>query len=341
VSHTPHTLGELAEYVSGQVDGDASCVIDNVASLVSAEHNQICFYTGGKHSLSLASTKAGAIIVAAQHANLPQTNCLVVENPLLAFAKIAAKLNPPEILSGIHNDASIEPTANVDGSAYIGAQAVIGAGVEVKAEAHVAASCTIGKDCVIGEGTTLHANVTLNDKTVIGRNVIIHSGAVIGGDGFGFANDEGRWVKIPQLGKVVIGDDVEIGANTTIDCGALDDTVIGVGVKLDNQIQIAHNVRIGDHTAIAGCVGIAGSTIIGRYCTIAGGVGIVGQIEIADNVHITAATVVTHSIMSSGAYSSGTPMLENAKWQRNYVRFKQLDDMAKRLKRIEKQIKNN
>jgi len=193
---------------------------------------------------------------------------------------------------------------------------------------------------VIEEGSTLHANVTVTNKTVIGRNAVIHSGAVIGGDGFGFANDQGHWIKIPQLGKVVIGDDVEVGANTTIDRGALDDTVIGNGVKLDNQIQIAHNVRIGDHTAIAGCVGIAGSTTIGRYCTISGGVGIVGHIEIADNVHITAATVVTKSINKSGAYSSGTPLQENTKWHRNFVRFRQLDDMAKRLKRIEKQLNN-
>lgn len=336
-----HTLAELAGYVGGIVEGDEACVIDNVASLTSAKHSQISFYTGGKHSLSLANTKAGAIIVAAQHANLSPTNCIVVENPQLAFALIAKKLNSPEILSGIHKDASVDPDANIDCSAYVGAQSVIAAGVNIKAGVMIGASCVIGKDCVIAEGSKLHANVTLNDKTVIGRDAEIHSGAVIGSDGFGLVNDQGRWVKLPQLGKVVIGDDVEIGANTTIDCGALDDTVIGNGVKLDNQIQIGHNVRIGEHTAIAACVGIAGSTVIGRCCTIAGGVGIADQLEIVDNVHIAAASIVTQSITQSGVYSSGTPLQEKAKWQRNYVRFRQLDDMAKRLKRLEKQLDNN
>lgn len=333
-----HTLEELAEHIGGRVEGDETCVIDNVASLTSAGHSQISFYAGGKHNQSLAETKAGAVIISTQHVDLSPTNSIVVANPQLAFALIAEKLNLPETLSGIEKDASVDSAANINTSAYIGAQSVVAAGTQIKADVIIGASCTIGKDCVIGEGSILHANVTLNDKTIIGCNAVIHSGAVIGSDGFGFANDDGRWVKMPQLGKVVIGDDVEVGANTTIDRGALDDTVIGNGVKLDNQIQIAHNVKIGDHTAIAGCVGIAGSTVIGRYCTIAGGVGIVGQIEIADNVHITAATVVTKSITTSGAYSSGTPMQENVKWQRNFVRFRQLDDMAKRLKRIEKQL---
>ena len=337
--HTPHTLGELAEHVGGRVEGDATCVIENVASLASAQANQISFYLGGKHSESLAGTKAGAVIVAEQHINLVATNCVVVTSPQLAFALIATILNPSERFSGIHQDASVDNDASIDSSASIGAQSVIAAGAQIKAGVVIGAGCVVGKDCVISENTVLHDNVTLNNATV-GARVEIYSGAVIGCDGFGFANDEGRWIKIPQLGNVVIGDDVEIGANTTIDRGALDDTVIGNGVKLDNQIQIAHNVTIGEHTAIAGCVGIAGSTIIGRYCTIAGGVGITGQLEIADNVHITATSLVTQSIDCSGAYSSGTPLQENAKWQRNFVRFRQLDDMAKRLKRLEKQLDN-
>ena len=335
-----HTLAELAGYVGGIVEGDETCVIESVASLTSAKHSQISFYTDGKHNYSLADTKADAVILSAQHVDLSPTNNIIVENPQLAFARIAEKLNPLEKLSGIHKNASVDPDANIDSSAYIGAQSVVAAGAEIKAGVMIGASCTIGKDCIIGKDSLLHANVTLSDNTVIGQNALIHSGAVIGSDGFGFANDQGRWLKIPQLGKVVIGDDVEVGANTTIDRGALDDTVIGNGVKLDNQIQIAHNVKIGDHTAIAGCVGIAGSTVIGRYCTIAGGVGITGQLEIADNVHITATSLVTQSISQSGAYSSGTPLQENAKWQRNFVRFRQLDDMAKRLKRIEKQLDN-
>ena len=335
-----HTLEELASYVGGKVEGDAACVIENVASLESAGSRQLSFYTGGKYKQALVSTKADAIIISEKHMSLSSANLIIVDNPLLAFALIAEKLNPSPIVSGIHPDASVDPTANIDASAYVGAQAVIAAGVQIKPGVVIDASCVIGQGCVIGENSRLHANVTLNDKTQIGKNVIIYSGAVIGSDGFGMANDEGRWVKIPQLGIVEIGDDVEIGANTTIDRGALDNTVIGNGVKLDNQIQIAHNVRIGEHTAIAGCVGIAGSTTIGRHCTIAGGVGITGQLEIADNVHITATSLVTQSISESGAYSSGTPLQENAKWQRNYVRFAQLDDMAKRLKRIETEFKD-
>ncbi len=334
-----HTLEELASDVGGRVEGDATCVIENVASLASAGPRQISFYTGGKHKTALANTQAGAVILCDKHLSATTNNCLVVSNPLLAFALIAAKLNPVESKSGIHPDASVDETASIDASAYIGAQSVIGADVEIKAGVVIEPSCVVEQKCVIGENSFLHANVTLNHGTRIGKNTIIYSGAVIGGDGFGMANNEGRWIKIPQLGIVDIGDDVEVGANTTIDRGALDDTVIGNGVKLDNQIQIAHNVRIGDHTAIAGCVGIAGSVVIGRYCTIAGGVGITDQVQIADNVHITATSLVTQSITESGAYSSGTPLQENAKWQRNYVRFTQLDDIAKRLKRIETELK--
>jgi len=335
-----HTLAELANYVGGRAEGDVTCVIDNVASLGSAGSRHLSFFTGGKHKDSLATTGAGAVVLSAKHAELSSTNLIIVDNPLLAFAKIAQKLNPQEHLPGIHPDATVESDAVIDATACVGAQCVIASGVQIEAGVVISASCVIEKNCVIGKNSRLHANVTLNDETTIGKNCVIHSGAVIGGDGFGMANDEGRWIKIPQLGRVVIGDDVEVGANTTIDRGTLDDTVIGNGVKLDNQIQIAHNVCIGDHTAIAGCVGIAGSTSIGRYCTIAGGVGIVGQIEIADNVHITAASVVTQSIANSGAYSSGTPLQENAKWQRNFVRFRQLDETYKKLKRIEKQINN-
>ena len=335
-----HTLEELASYVGGRVEGDANYVIENVASLDSANSQDLTFYTGGKYKQALATTHAGAVILSEKNISLSSSNLLIVDNPLLAFALIADKLNPIQSMSGIHPDASIDAGAHIDSSAYVGAQSVIAAGAQINAGVMIEASCVVGKNCIIGENTHLHANVTLNEKTIIGKNTIIYSGAVIGCDGFGMANDNGHWVKIPQLGKVVIGDDVEIGANTTIDRGALDDTVIGNGVKLDNQIQIAHNVKIGDHTAIAGCVGIAGSTVIGKYCTIAGGVGITGQLEITDNVHITATSLVTQSISESGAYSSGTPLQENAKWQRNYVRFTQLDDMAKRLKRVEIKLNN-
>jgi len=334
-----HTLEELATYVGGKVTGDNACEITSVASLTSARSGQICFYTGGKHKSSLQQTSASAVVLSEPHADLSPVDCIVVDNPHLAFARIAALLNPVrKAMPGIHVTACVDDSASIDPSATIDSGCVIGTNTRIGANVCIGAGCVIGDDCTFGDNSFVYANVTIYGGVSVGRDAIIHSGAVLGSDGFGMANDSGRWVKVPQLGGVVIGDDVEIGANTTIDRGALDDTVIGNGVKLDNQIQIAHNVHIGDHTAIAACVGIAGSTSIGRYCTIAGAVVILGQLEIVDNVHITATSLVTRSIKQSGAYSSGTPLMENAKWHRNFVRFGQLEDMAKRLKRIEKQL---
>jgi len=334
-----HTLEELAAYVGGEVIGDKACEIDSVASLISARSGQICFYTGSKHKQSLRQTSASAVIVSAADTERSPVDCIVVDNPHLAFARIASLLHKPSnVNQGIHKTVCIDDSAVIDPSVSIAAHCVIGAGTKIAAGTTIAAGCVLGDGCVIGENSCLYANVTIYNDVQVGRNAIIHSGVVAGSDGFGMANDSGSWVKVPQLGTVIIGDDVEIGANTTIDRGALDDTVIGNGVKLDNQIQIAHNVHIGDHTAIAGCVGIAGSTRIGRYCTIAGGVVVLGQLEITDNVHITATSTVTSSIQRSGAYSSGTPLMENARWHRSYVRFGQLDDMAKRLKQVEKQL---
>jgi len=218
----------------------------------------------------------------------------------------------------------------------IGPQAVIEAGAILGCDVVIGPSCVIGQGVKIGNNSQLIANVTLCAGTQLGQRIIIHPGAVIGSDGFGNANDAGKWVKVPQLGGVIIHDAVEIGANTTIDKGALEDTVIGVGVKLDNQIQIGHNVQIGEHTAIAGCVGIAGSTCIGRYCMIGGGVGIAGHLELVDHVHVTGGSIVLQSIREPGVYSSGTPLELNQRWHRNYHRFKHLDEMARRLQTIEK-----
>ena len=334
-----HTLEELATYVGGKVTGDKACEITSVASLTSARSGQICFFTGGKHKAGLQQTAASAVVLSASHADSSPVACIIIDNPHLAFAKIAALLHPSrQVVPGIHATACIDDSALIDASASIGANCVIGANTRIAENVHIGAGCVIGDESAIGDNSYVYANVTIYGGVQVGVNAIIHSGAVLGSDGFGMANDNGRWEKVPQLGGVIIGDDVEVGANTTIDRGALDDTVIGNGVKLDNQIQIAHNVHIGDHTAIAACVGIAGSAVIGRYCTVAGAVVILGQLEIVDNVHITATSLVTRSIKHSGAYSSGTPLMENAKWHRNFVRFSQLDDMAKRLKRIEKQL---
>ena len=239
---------------------------------------------------------------------------------------------------GVHPTAVVDPQAVVDGSASIGPHAVVEAGARIGARCEVGAGCFVGREAVIGADTRLLPNVTIYHECVLGERVLIQAGAVIGGDGFGFANDGGRWVKIPQLGRVVIGDDVEVGANSTIDRGAIDDTVVEEGVKIDNLVMVAHNVHIGAHSAAAGCVGIAGSARIGRHCTLAGGVGIVGHLEIADGVHVTGMSMVTHAIHESGVYSSGTPLMENREWRKSSVRFKQLDDMARRLRELEKQL---
>ncbi len=239
---------------------------------------------------------------------------------------------------GIHPSAVVEAGAQVDPTAWIGPNAVIGTDARISANVSIGPGCVVGRGSVIGAGSELVANVTVLHECVIGERALFHPGVVVGADGFGIANDKGRWVKVPQLGRVVIGNDVELGANTTVDRGAIEDTVIEDGVKIDNQVQIAHNVRIGAHTAIAGCAGIAGSAKIGRHCAIAGGVGIAGHLEIADGVQITAMALVTKSISQPGVYSSGTPLQPNDEWHKNFARFRKLDEMARRLRALEKKI---
>jgi UDP-3-O-[3-hydroxymyristoyl] glucosamine N-acyltransferase len=260
----------------------------------------------------------------------------------VAFAYVAGWLYADDAIpAGIHSSATIDPDCQIHKTASVAAQCVVEAGAVIGAECHIGPGCVIGKDVKIAEHTRLLANVTIYHGSQIGKRVILHSGVVIGADGFGLANDDGRWVKVPQVGKVVLGDDVEVGANTTIDRGAIDDTVIGAGVKLDNLIQVGHNVHIGDHTAIAACTAVAGSTHIGKGCAIGGCVGIVGHLEIADNVTITGMSHVSQSIPEAGVYSSGTPLEKNAQWHRNFIRLKQLDDMSRRLKKLEKQMGAN
>jgi UDP-3-O-[3-hydroxymyristoyl] glucosamine N-acyltransferase len=263
-----------------------------------------------------------------------------MENPYLGYARAAAVLNPPVSWSGgIHETASVCSDARVHQSAWVGPNAVIEAGAQIEADVFVGPCCTVGRDTLVGESTRLVANVTLCHGVRIGRRVLVHPGAVVGADGFGIANDEGVWVKVPQLGGVQIADDVEIGANTTIDRGALEDTVIETGVKLDNQIQIGHNVRVGPHTAIAGCVAIAGSVRIGARCTIGGSSALSGHIEIADDVHLTGGTQVAKSIPAPGIYSSGIPAQENRNWRKMVTRFAQLDSLFRRLRVLERHSK--
>lgn len=336
------TLAQIAERLGGEVLGDASVAITQIATLEKAGPAQISFLTNSKYHAKLAQTKAGAVILGeadAQATGLPR---IVSKNPYAYFARVSALLNPVvKVGAGTHPSAVVGSGAKIDPSAFVAATAVIGAGVVVGAHSVIGEGCFVGDNSVIGCNVKLYPRVVIYHDCVIGDNLIAHSGAVIGSDGFGFAMDEGRWIKIPQIGRVVIGRDVEIGANTTIDRGALDDTVIEDGVKLDNQIQIAHNVRIGAHTVIAGCVGIAGSTTIGRYCQIGGSAGILGHLQIADNVAISSFTLIGKSIREAGSYAAIYPFGKTEDWRKNAVHLRHLDEMVKRIKSLETSLKGN
>ena len=333
------TLAELAHRCHGELRGDPDYQIERIATLETAGPHDIAFVAGEKYYPQLAVTHAGVVVLGHADAGLYSGNALLSENPRLCFTRVAAMLHPPvRPPAGLHASAVTDASADVAADAAIGPLAVIESGARVGRGAVIGAGCYIGRGAVIGDGTWLHAQVTIGADCVLGQHCIVHSGAVIGSDGFGYARDGARWEKTPQLGRVVVGDDVEIGANTTIDRGALDDTVIERGVKLDNLIHIAHNVHIGEDTAIAACVGIAGSTRVGKRCTLAGQVGVVGHIEITDDVHITGAAVVSHTIRAPGTYSSGTPLEAYSSWLKNAVRMRQLDDMARRLKKLEQQL---
>lgn len=334
-----YTLGELAQHVKGRIIGDESCIINGVATLSGASTGQISFLTNSRYRQQLKETQASAVIIREIDAAQCHVNALIVNNPHPAYARIAMLLHPAKTHeAGIESSARISSSANIHDSAWIGHNVVIGDNVTIAENVQVNPGCVIEKNVSIGARSTLLANVTVCHDTVIGEDVLIHPGVVIGSDGFGHADDDGYWLKVPQIGKVVIGNDVEIGANTTIDRGAIDDTTISDNVKIDNQVQIAHNVQIGAHTVISGCSAIAGSSKIGAYCAIGGAVGIVGHLTIADHVLITAMSLVTHSIKNPGVYSSGTPLDTNKSWHRNSVRFKKLDEMAKRMKQLETQI---
>ncbi len=325
--------------VGGRVVGNAGRVINGVGTLTGAGPDEISFLTNPRYRRQLAASRAGAIILREADVGQWSGDALLVDNPHLAYARIALLFEPEEgARPGIDPRASVAPEALLGEGVHIGPGAVIEADATIGAGCVIGPGCVIGRNTVIGDETRLVANVVVYARSCIGRRCLVHAGAVIGSDGFGFANDNGAWVKVPQLGRTVIGDDVEIGACTTIDRGAVEDTVIEDGVKLDNLIQVAHNVRIGAHTAIAACTGIAGSTTIGNYCAIGGGVGILGHLTIADRVTITPTSLVTKSIGEAGSYSSGTPLERTDEWQKNFARFKQLDDMARRLRAMEREL---
>ena len=334
-----YTLAELAQHVNGRVVGDETCVVQTVATLTGAQSGSVSFLTNPAYKDQLNNTKASAVILREQDAGYCNVNAIIVDDPHPAYAKIATLLHPPSLAkNGIHASAIIANSAQVPDSVWIDANVVVGENVILGENVQIAAGSIVEHDVVIGDNSRILSNVTICYGTKIGKDALLHPGVVIGSDGFGQADDKGNWIKIPQLGNVVIGDDVEIGANTTIDRGAIEDTVIGENVKLDNQIQVAHNVQIGAHTVISGCTGLAGSTRIGKHCAIGGAVTIVGHAEIADNVFITANSLVTNSIKHPGVYSSGVPIDTNKNWQKNSIRFKQLDKLAKKIKQLEKKI---
>lgn len=333
------TLKSLADLIDAEFVGAAECRITGLNTLQNASSGELAFLANPAYQKYLSSTKASAVIVKPEIGESFSGNKILSDNPYLSYAKLSNIVDPtPAAPVGIHPDASVHESAVVADNVSIGANATIAAGVVLAEGVVIGPGCSIGADTSIGARSRINANVTVYHGVSIGSDVILHSGCVIGADGFGFAPAESGWVKIHQLGGVVIGNRVEIGACTTVDRGALDDTVIADGVIIDNQVQIAHNVNIGENTAIAGCTGIAGSTTIGRNCTIAGAACIAGHLTIVDGVHISAVTFVNKSISESGSYSSGTLATPTASWRRNAVRFGQLDTIASRLTALEKSL---
>ncbi|MEI2796052.1 UDP-3-O-(3-hydroxymyristoyl)glucosamine N-acyltransferase [Pseudoxanthomonas sp. F11] len=334
------TSGELADRFGLELRGDAGLDIEGVATLARAEPGQLAFLANSRYRGQLGDSRASLVVVRAEDADAAPGAVLIAKDPYAAFAKMAALFERRQAREpGIHPNAVVDPTARIAPGAHVGPFVTVGARSVVGEGSVLGPGCIIGEDCVVGDGCELTARVTLVTRVRLGQRVLVHPGAVIGADGFGLAMDSGRWIKVPQLGGVVIGDDCEIGANTTIDRGALDDTVLEEDVRLDNQIQIGHNVRIGAHTAMAGCSAAAGSARIGRYCLIGGAAGVLGHLEICDRVVVTAMSLVTSSITEPGEYSSGTPLTDNRTWRKNAARFKQLDALARRVLAADKETR--
>lgn len=336
------TLADIVADLGGELIGDPALAIERIGPLDDrATPATIAFLANPRYAAQLAGTSAGCVIVApaSRDAAASRGATIVTDQPYLYFARLtqwwARRTRPVEPV-GVHRSAVVDPTARVDPTASVGPLAVIEAGATIGADAFVGAHCFVGRDAEIGTGTRLMPRVTFGDRCRIGARGLLHAGVVIGADGFGFAPDQGRWEKIEQLGAVVIGHDVEIGANTCVDRGALDDTVIEDGVKLDDLIMIAHNVRIGAHTAMAACCGVAGSAVIGRHCMIGGSAMIAGHIEIVDHVVLSALTFVSRSIRKPGTYSGAWPFDENATWEKNAATLRQLYTLRERVRALEK-----
>jgi len=346
-----YRLGDLVERFGGSLEGDAGLRVSGFATLEAATPDRLAFLSNTKYRARLGTTRAGAVMVrSADAAWFDATGAArpgafwLCPDPYLMFARVAqmiAQESNPSVQAGVAAGAMVDASAVVDPSASIAPGVVIEAGVHIGARVRIGAGCAIGRESRIAADTVLFPRVVVYQGCSVGERCIVHAGAVIGSDGFGFARDGAAWIKIPQTGAVVIGNDVEIGANTCIDRGALSDTVIGNGVKLDNQIQVGHNVRIGDHTAVAGCAGIAGSTTIGQRCTVGGAAMVLGHLNIADDVHVSAATVVTHSLRKSGQYTGFYPIAENATWEKTAATLRKLPDMRARLRALEKTISHS
>lgn len=330
------TLAELAELTGATIQGNGDCVITGVATLNDAKQGDLSFLHNIKYKKFLPETQASAVILSADVAENCQTNALISDDPYYAYTQVASLLQyKPANKAGIHATAVVGENCDIDSTACIGPNVVIGDHVKIGANTSIGAGTVVESFCEIGESCDIHANVTLYHHARIGSRVTIFSGVVIASDGFGNAMHQGKWHKVPQLGTVVIEDDVEIGSNTTIDRGALGDTIIRRGARLDNLIQIGHNIEIGECTAIAACTAIAGSVKIGKYCLIGGATTINGHISICDKTIITGMSGVAHSIREPGIYSSGHIAEKNATWRKNVVRFLQLDKMARRLRKLE------
>ena len=335
------TLRELAERCGAELAGNGELMIYRVATLEDADPKSISFLSNTRYRAQLASTRAGAVIVAQRDAAATPLPKLVTSNPYAVYARIAAIFHPPAAaVPGVHPTAIVAATAKIAASAMVGPNVVIGHRTSIGERAQIHAGCAVGDGCSIADDVTLYPRVVLYANSVLGPRTIVHSGAVIGADGFGMAEQDGRWLKVPQVGRVVIGADVEIGANTTIDRGALGDTVVEDDVKLDNQIQIGHNCRIGAHTAIAGCTGIAGSTTIGRNCKIGGAAMIIGHLDIADGTTISASTGVFESIRTPGVYTSAFPALPHREWQYVASVLRRLRTFVTRVRALERLLEN-
>ena len=336
------TLAEIAERIGAVVCGDGIATVNRLGSLENAKSGELTHYSNPAYGRFLADTGATAVILGEKDVAACPTNALVTDNPYHAFAVASGMFDAkPAAAPGIHASAAVAPTAEIGEGVAIGPAAVVEADAVLGDRVEIGAGAFVGAGTAIGDDSVVMSNATVCHGIHIGRRCVIHPGAVIGAAGFGFAPDiNGRLQMIAQLGGVTIGDDVRVGAGTSIDRGAIDDTVVEDGVKIDNQVQVGHNCRIGAHTVICGCVGLSGSTRIGRHCILAGGVGVAGDgpVTICDGVTVSAMTHVMASIREPGAYSGGVPHNTNRRWKRNAVRFAQLDQLAKRLTRLEKKL---